>query len=681
MNSKINTSGSGIRLFGDIRRMRRNIQMRLKTNPEEVGEMIDLMLAEAIALRATDGGVLGKGAIKELKQVRKDILAGQITTGGQGSDYITKISLVLDQIEGIEQESKKQESEQKRSQGRGVIRGTMGAIGRAIPSADTLISALITANPVLGYSAKVGRDLIGSVFGGRGSGNQIRSQESQRIAELLQEKENLEQELDRTSTSSQERSEEVEQKTLEKLDEIRQELRELNSIWLTDLEGNTVNDVIHNALNDLDETLGDNAEGLERLIHVSQLQTDTLERIEDLEHQSLSEERKKSSLERLRSREQDYLGNKSLRDSFKESGLIDGKGKGGLFSNVASRTLGISTGIGAMIGSLTSGIIGVLGTIVGWMTPLAVTLGKIAGIGLLVVSVVNSVFGMFKGFANAAEILGIDEEELEFMDLMKAGFAGLISGLLSPINWILDFFGLGFAEDEEELRDNIIAFYPKIAEFFTNLVENITDMFSIEFLQETVWPLIKDLLFNPFAQFKLLAKSLDSVFGTDLEELVDDMTEGIKDWFLEFLSNVKDSIFGAVDSVWEGIKSALPSWLGGDEDDSEGSNESSEGLISKGLKWLGFSSDENEKAAQEQMQFLETSDIPHTHALREGSMLIGDAEMEYARMINSNVSNQQGSTVIAPSSMSIQNNNLTTSSGARNNDVTLGRLRLRQYGH
>src|SRR5699024_7067614 len=116
---------------------------------------------------------------------------GQINTGGGGADYVTKISLVLDQIQGIEQESQAQQREQRRQQGGGTARSALGVIGRALPSADTLISALITANPIMGYSAKVGRDLIGSLFGSRGS-DVVKSQESQRIAELLQEKETLE---------------------------------------------------------------------------------------------------------------------------------------------------------------------------------------------------------------------------------------------------------------------------------------------------------------------------------------------------------------------------------------------------------------------------------------------------------------------------------------------------------
>src|SRR5699024_1912364 len=93
-----------------------------------------------------------------------------------------------------------------------------------------------------------------------------------------------------------------------------------------------------------------------------------------------------------------------------------------------------------------------------------------------------------------------------------------------------------------------------------------------------------------------------------------------------------------------------------------------------------FSGGSSAEQKSDHMSSLETPDIPHTRALQEGAMQIGDAELEYARMINSiGALNQRGGTVIAPSTTSIQNNNLNTSSGARNTDPSLGRMRMRQY--
>src|SRR5690554_3838866 len=142
------------RTLMDVRKMRRAIRMRQQTDPEVVSKTLDTILHEAIALSTSGDGVMSKAAIKELRQVRKSMIAGQINAGQNTGAYIASFSAVLDQIDQVSKEVQ-DEAKEERTEYRSSLLDNL-------PSTDTIISAIMTANPLLGYSIKIGRDLMTS---------------------------------------------------------------------------------------------------------------------------------------------------------------------------------------------------------------------------------------------------------------------------------------------------------------------------------------------------------------------------------------------------------------------------------------------------------------------------------------------------------------------------------------
>lgn len=89
----------------DVRKMRRDIRLRKETDPEKVADILERILKESIVLSASEDTIMSKAAIGELKQVRRDMIAGQVNAGEKTSLFVGSFSAVLDEIDKAAKET------------------------------------------------------------------------------------------------------------------------------------------------------------------------------------------------------------------------------------------------------------------------------------------------------------------------------------------------------------------------------------------------------------------------------------------------------------------------------------------------------------------------------------------------------------------------------------------------
>lgn len=202
------------RTLQDVRKMRRSMKLRKSSDPEVVGKTLETILHEAIVLRASGTQTLGKGAVNELRNIRRAMVAGQIDAGQSTGDYIARYSGILEQIDNVEKDTKT-----------GMKEKTKGAAKESIlknlPSSDSMIAALTAANPVLGYGAKIAKDLGGSLMSKK---REAKQQEAERIKALEKEGSEIEDKLEEGQDMDQRTRSGLE----DRLDRIHEELKNLN---------------------------------------------------------------------------------------------------------------------------------------------------------------------------------------------------------------------------------------------------------------------------------------------------------------------------------------------------------------------------------------------------------------------------------------------------------------------
>lgn len=153
-----------MRALQDVRKMRRAISLRTSTDIDANSIVLDTILKEAIMARQVLGSSrLGKNATNEIKNIRNDLIAGTIDVGDRAKEYITKYSTVYNEIQNIDKEERKESTANTVKQAKETVKSI-------IPDRQLVTSALMAANPIVGYGFKVGASLLSGM--GRSSYNQ-----------------------------------------------------------------------------------------------------------------------------------------------------------------------------------------------------------------------------------------------------------------------------------------------------------------------------------------------------------------------------------------------------------------------------------------------------------------------------------------------------------------------------
>lgn len=481
----------------DVRKMHRAVKMRESEDPAEVSQLLNVVLREVIAIREAAGGTLGSNAVRELRDIRSDMVAGHINAGPNTGRMIAKYSVVLDELDKLEPENMAKEGGSSMS-----IPGNF-SMSSIVPSSESLISALITANPVLGYTTKIARDFFSGM-------SERKKAEEERGKEALQEAkakaEMYETELDafeQARESGADLSEEDWARNdvlSDKLEVIKSEIHELNAF--------------------LQEVWGDNT--MDKVTEQTDEGNQQLQRLNEQEEEARRRAEAKDRADELLERER----------QFEDQGASDG---------VAS----FMNDIGADDKGMLSGLFGGVGLLAGKILAPFMGLFKfffggakiIAGLKIgLLGGALSSIVGFVDGLFNASEIVG--KEDVTIGERIQAAFASMITGFLKPINWIAGFFGYEFIDDYMEFTRSVYQtideWKEKFAGWVGDAVEWFVDVFNLPLT------IVKGILGEVTEFFEdpsgYAAKVWDSITG-----LVDSSIEFVQDMFSSILNVVNET--------------------------------------------------------------------------------------------------------------------------------------------
>ncbi len=463
--------------LADIRKMRRSVALRGESDPVVVANALETILKEAVMVQGMDsGGRLGKAAVNEIKNLRSDLVAGQIDAGGKTSQIMGQFSLVLDQFENAAAEDSGESEITANS--------ALGSIASAIPSADTLTAAMITANPMLGYGTKIVSDMFKS--------GKVRKEQQRRLVatrlKLLEDEKKAVEEREAAEGIPEEESQhnkallEFYDRQINVLEQIHGDIHTLRMIWEDGSDDNVKPTAVESEL--IQET-SDTNEILERVA------------VE-------AEEQNQLQREQMQSDEYDRL----KRDTDPEA-VATGGAVGAAAEDAESS--GMFDFLPAGIASLST-FLAPLGAMFKTVLKIGKGILKFGGI----TTALFAVFDAVDGFFSASDILG--KEDVSIVERLRVAHASIITGLLEPVDALLGLFDVDlFGEGgKDELTK-------KIAEF--DILQMVTDIGDLA--AEIITDVINAILGKITDAKNAIVESFTGVVD-DAGDFVDDSKEFFK---------------------------------------------------------------------------------------------------------------------------------------------------------
>lgn len=483
---------AAIKTLANIRKARRSMRLRDESlSDDQLVEIMETMINEAIIAQASGNDKMVKRSIDELRQVRKDVRTGNVSlsSNSKQTQIIGRFSHLIDQLEDEDVQTKQE------------IRSNSGLLDN-LPSAETFISAVMTSNPLLGYSAKVLKDIGGTVA----QSKKAHSEAAKRQAKILEENRDYilgkQQELEIESDLNDQKKEELSHYDMI-LENIENELVKLRMIW----EGDDTN---QNEVKISDDS---------SLVKVTEENSNKLSKLVEAENRIIEEQRLQreqdefDAIEKRRLSEADST-NSLLSKEDSEGGLL-----GGLVEGIGE---GLMRGITGVLGIFKS--IGTIGL-------------KLLGLGVkgsVIGAVIMSIYNFIDGFFNAGDILEMDETDLSIKDRLIAGFGNVWGQLIKLFDTVLEWFGIDLIDSEDMEK--------KIAQKTKILVD---DFFSWVFgLFDNVSNFIQDFDIGETIDF-IKQKSID--FMNNLVEVIPNMVSDAFDKVGELFGNASDWLFGSDD--------------------------------------------------------------------------------------------------------------------------------------
>ncbi|MDX1532759.1 MAG: hypothetical protein R3230_00975 [Nitrosopumilaceae archaeon] len=482
-----------VKTLSNVKRAKRSTRLREEgVSDEEIMEIFEEILQNAVVAQASGSPKAMRRAIDELKQVRKDVRTGQVrTTSKRQKNIIGRFSNLVDQLENEEQ------SIMKRDGGDG--------IASSLPSLDTIVSAVMTANPLLGYSAKIVKDLGGSVKqktkrDRENARNQAKVIEEQKDfildrIEVLEDEKNL--------NATQMNQIDVYKDILER---IENEMIQLRKIWESDSDPITVeNPQTENKLSQLVKA----------------------------EEQIIEEQRLK--------REQDEFNKTELRriDDVERSGLA-----GALEKDEDSDT-GLLGGLAGMLGGgLMAGLMNLFGIFRSLGTA-GKALLRVGVRGSIIGSVILAIYDFIDGFFSAGDILNMSEDDLNIGDRLVAAVSNVVAGFGKMLDTILEWFdidiidsenleqriGQGVKETVDKIFDWMFGLFASAKDAIksfdvSELLTSIKDQ-TVQFM-ENLLQVIPDAISEAFGAVGDFFENIDWWGTDDNESLSDDANRAIR---------------------------------------------------------------------------------------------------------------------------------------------------------
>lgn len=465
---------AGINTLSSMKQMDRAKRLREENlSDDEFFAIIDEVVQNALVAQASGSRKMMKRASREMKQVRRDMVNKNIkSSSSRQRKVISRFGGIVDSID--------EETESMKTQKGGVGQG----IASALPSADTFLSALMTANPVLGYSTKIIKDIGGSVKQSKQANNEIVKRQMQ---QLEQARENLLAEFE----GNEEQSELIEQEKEttgsyhDILKTIESEIRRLREIW------DDTSETTQQQADNSDETKS-------HLSHLVRVENEILEE------------------QRIRREKEEFDKIENMRESGKGSDLVR------LDENGNPETEEEGGLMAALMGGLSGGLVAGITTVIGMFKSIGLAGLKLAGIGLRasgIGTIIMSIYHFVDGFFNAGDLLDIPEDQVNISDRLIAGFSNMWGKIIKLFDWILELFGIDLFNSEgmeKKIADKVMGIKDGVIQFFSDIVEDVKT-----FLKEFS---ISDVVDSVKKKANEMIQSIKDTIG--------DLFDGIKEFFL-----------------------------------------------------------------------------------------------------------------------------------------------------
>ena len=463
----------------DLRSMRRSNALRNETDPTKVANILEDLIKESIHLQHGGDKGFQRKSMAELKQIRRDLVAGQINAGDKTGKMTVVYSSVIDALSKAEQEG---------SKGMQVYEKTAESLRKSIPTTDTLISALMTANPLMGYGVKMVRDMSRS---SAESSRRAKLEAAKKIALLRDQKafldeqfkaaeqaEQLAEETAKATEDGQKKKDKADKKrkgsnqyTVQReiLESIDREIKMLVDIWS-------------------DEPVSRIEEAIKEL---SMQQSEEAEKTRIANEEAAEKSRRDGKLDNMGDTDTttaptpipDQLDTHGVRDPEHTNG-------GGLLSSIMG-SIGkmFLTGIGGLFaagGLLAAG--GILATllkpikgIINFFTSIGKVALKLAGKLALPVTVIMAIYDFFDAFFNASEYLGKADSQISMGERISLGIANVIASIVGIFDDVLELFGVDLINTEgltKKIHEFFMGFPDMVMKMINDATTYVTDMYG-----------------------------------------------------------------------------------------------------------------------------------------------------------------------------------------------------------
>jgi putative sterol carrier protein len=509
----------------DLRRMRRSTTLRDGSNPDDVAATLEKILFEAINLQNSGSRSHQSKSLAELKQIRKDLVAGQVNAGSKGNQFVGLYGHVIDQIEGMAQDNAKTNA---------VFAKGVGALQNSIPSPDSLIAALMTANPLMGYGVKILRDVSRSR---KEAVAARRSEDQKRLSVLQSEAEYIKGQL------KNQESEEV--LIDEQTDVAEKQKREYT-------KGGVYKEIltrIHEEIKTLQEYMMGAESKIERVEETLNEQIDSaIENSEDLIHAIHEENELKERNEKLARIKDNDDGGLPLVDHIESTAKKEEK-KGGLLDMLLGAPL---RAIGALLMGVLGSVAGVFagfaagGIIATLLKPVTAFFGAVKVLAskiLLPLTIVNGIIDFFDGFFNADKIIGKDDANISFGERVLAAYSNMVAqfwtSIAKIVNWVASWFGIDELINTDDWSQKLYSLIISIPDKVMAVAKS-----ALDFIVDT-----------SVAIFESMREGFNEMY----DSAVDSIKSGIEST-IDKAKSIMDSITGVFARVYTAIQAKIADW-------------------------------------------------------------------------------------------------------------------------
>jgi hypothetical protein len=538
----------------DVKNMHRSIQLRGMDDPAQVTALLEKILKEAVVAQASGSRTFERKAIAELNQIRQDLVAGQINAGGSKDAMVGIYSHLLDQMNGMQKDNKKSAS---------VSNKAFKQLSNSIPSADTFISALMTANPLVGYGVKIARDIMRSTKVGA---DDQKAEQAKKLKNLKAQEKYIKDQLKVLAVEESAAKKELDAATIkDKVSKKPAEKRDVYLKILTDIHieiQKLVNEWMgtSNQTSISPDSLNIDPSNIPIIIGLDQVE-------EEIAAQSRLEE--KLSHEEIKAIEDQ--DKKDDRDSTLERLKDDSEGSGKLdLSPVNDAMAKEKGGFGKLLEGLIAPIMLVMRT--GLMALGGAMLAAFTTVVAIPALIATAVYKLLDGFFNAERIIGKESKDITMFDRLKAGVANIWGTIFKIVDWVTNLFGFDFF-DSKDIEKKIYRAFDDLQNYIVKSFEKVTAYGKEKFNSalESATKIYDDI----FGMIDNTSKFITGKYD-QLKTFFDSLaTKGIIETFREMMTTVEDpnqSPHRQQDSEWMGpdgdipILQTPPQWTGPDGD-------------------------------------------------------------------------------------------------------------------